>query len=440
MLTLALQISILAALGIASPVQHPKRGAYVVPHPAGKSVTTRSPSGELIFNKEAALRDHATVIKKYHPSKRAATAAPTGKRALDGKEPFDIASLRRRATSGTEPLTDDYDGIDELYYGSISMGTPAQTGITVDFDTGSSDLWVPLSTCKGCFPPLFTTSKSSTYKSSTTKFSITYEDGSSASGTVGTDTVTVAGITVASQGFGAITSESGSFEDGPTSGLLGLGFPANAESGKTPWFINAANEGLLTSNVFSEYMARNGATGSELCFGCIDSTKYSGAITYYPLSTAATSGTQYYWNVVSSGFNYNGGTSSGAFSAVVDTGTTLIYIPTSYAKALYAKIPGAASAASTVGTGFYSFPCSSAATLGPINLVIGGASYAVNMADFNLGQVSSGSSSCVGGIIGEDIGGTGSNQLAIIGDEWIKSWYTVFDYGNLRVGFASALH
>lgn len=61
---------------------------------------------------------------------------------------------------------------------------------------------------------------------------------------------------------------------------------------------------------------------------------------------------------------------------------------------------------------------------------LGTTSYAVNIADFNLGQLSSGSSSCVAGIVGEDIGGSGSKQLAIIGDEWMKSWYSVFDYGN----------
>ncbi len=39
----------------------------------------------------------------------------------------------------------------------------------------------------------------------------------------------------------------------------------------------------------------------------------------------------------------------------------------------------------------------------------------------------SGSTQCVGGVIGEDVG----ENMAIIGDEWIKNWYTVFDYGNL---------
>ncbi|KAG9000327.1 hypothetical protein FRB94_011957 [Tulasnella sp. JGI-2019a] len=442
-LNLAAQMAVLATLGLASPVEKRNPGASILPIRAKAPMHIGSGT-EKVFNKEAALSEKTKVVLKYSKSiKRgaaiAAEAAASPVKRSEPAEAFDINTLRKRATSGALPLTDDYDGIDELYYGPISIGTPGQVN-TVDFDTGSSDLWAATSTCSGCFGDAYNTAKSSTYKSSTTLFSISYEDGSGATGTVATDTVTIAGITVTGQGLGAVTKETGSFTSGPTDGLLGLGFPANAETGATPWFINAATKGLLASNVFSFYLARNGASGSELCFGCTDSAKFTGAITYYPLSTAATSGTQYYWNIVSAGFTYNSGTSSGAFSAVIDSGTTLVYIPTAYAKALYAKIPGAASAASTVGTGFYSFPCSSASTLAPIQLKLGSAYYAINMADFNLGQVSSGSSLCVGGIIGEDIGGSGATSLAIIGDEWMKSWYSVFDYGNLRVGFAAALH
>lgn len=112
----------------------------------------------------------------------------------------------------------------------------------------------------------------------------------------------------------------------------------------------------------------------------------------------------------------------------VPTHLLQIYIPTAAASALYGSIPGAADASSTLGAGYYTFPCSS--TLAAINLSFGGKDYPLDFADFNLGAASSGSSSCVGGIIGEDTSGQGQPAQAIIGDEWIKNWYTVFDYGN----------
>lgn len=46
------------------------------------------------------------------------------------------------------------------------------------------------------------------------RFSIQYADQSGASGTVATDSVTVAGLTVESQGFGAVTNETGGFNHG----------------------------------------------------------------------------------------------------------------------------------------------------------------------------------------------------------------------------------
>lgn len=93
----------------------------------------------------------------------------------------------------------------------------------------------------------------------------------------------------------------------------------SAESGKTPFFISLANQGSLTSNLFAFWLAPDGAAGSELSFGAVDSSKYTGSqsywfhshfyiqgalltlpiilgISYHDLDALATEGTQYYWN------------------------------------------------------------------------------------------------------------------------------------------------
>lgn len=50
----------------------------------------------------------------------------------------------------------------------------------------------------------------------------------------------------------------------------------SAESKSTPFFVNLAESGSLASNVFSFFMSRGGADGSELCIGCVNSDKFSG--------------------------------------------------------------------------------------------------------------------------------------------------------------------
>lgn len=74
--------------------------------------------------------------------------------------------------------------------------------------------------------------------------------------------------------------------------------PTNsAESDALPFFFNLVQQKKLRSNIFSMYMARGGKNGSEVCIGCIDSSKFTGDIDYYPLNPKATNNTQYYWNV-----------------------------------------------------------------------------------------------------------------------------------------------
>jgi cathepsin D len=104
-----------------------------------------------------------------------------------------------------------------LWYGSISIGTPPLpfTGMvflvcvqrrsfsnpcsdTVDFDTGSSDLFVPSIDCqKNCEGHArYTPALSVTSQNIGDTFDISFGDGSEVSGEVFTDVVSIAGLTV----------------------------------------------------------------------------------------------------------------------------------------------------------------------------------------------------------------------------------------------------
>ena len=82
-----------------------------------------------------------------------------------------------------EPLTDQLD--DTLWTGPIEIGSDNQR-FTIDFDTGSSDLWVPSSSgCSGCSGKNnYTASASHTSHSEPGTFTIQYGDGDRVSGPI----------------------------------------------------------------------------------------------------------------------------------------------------------------------------------------------------------------------------------------------------------------
>ena len=87
----------------------------------------------------------------------------------------------------SESLTDESE---EEWAGDITIGTPGQKFL-IDFDTGSSDLWVPSSDCSSSVcskKTKYDASSSSTSSKKSGTFSIQYGDGSTVSGPIYTDT------------------------------------------------------------------------------------------------------------------------------------------------------------------------------------------------------------------------------------------------------------
>ncbi|KZT51973.1 acid protease [Calocera cornea HHB12733] len=337
-------------------------------------------------------------------------------------------TVNRRRSSGSVQLVDYIqDGLDLEYYGGISLGTPAQQ-LTVDFDTGSADLWVPTVcvNCDGDLPETyFHTEQSSTYQQTERPFEITYGSGEVA-GTIAKDTAELSGLRVTSQTLGAVNVVSQQFTNDPSSGILGLAFQGIAQT-QAPPIVQQLHQ-ALDQPLFAFFLSRQ-TQGAVLTIGSTDTSHYSGDITYTSVTTES------YWEVQSTGSVVNGKTVGQGFKAAIDTGTTLIYIPTSAATALYAAIPGARSDPDE-GSGMYAYPCASNPSVG-FSFAGSPNVYTVDLRDFNLGPASE-QDMCVGGVIGMDITDTNDEPLAIIGDEFLKSWYSVYSFDGPRVGFAKA--
>lgn len=307
--------------------------------------------------------------------------------------------------------------------------TPATIGgqtLNLDFDTGSSDLWVfstdlPASEITG--HTLFDPSKSSTWQAYPGgSWQISYGDGSTARGTVGFDVVQIGGATVTKQAVELATSVSGSFEaDVKNDGLVGLGFsnintvqPAPQQT----FFENIM--GALAAPLFTANLKAN--AGGTYTFGQIDPSEYSGAIHY-----AAVDHSQGYWQVTSTRYSINGQTSqsSHASPAIIDTGTSLLLVDQAVVSAYYASVSSAYYDTAQAG---YIYRCD--AKLPSFGVAVGDYMATLQGKDVTFAELGDGT--CYGGIQ--------SNQgqgLQIFGDVLLKHFLVVFDGGNLQVGFAS---
>lgn len=155
--------------------------------------------------------------------------------------------------------------------------------LTVDVDTGSADLWVPVN-CLYCPNNQLDAGRSSTYKDMVDEFSISYvshaftcqtklrcqsresniQGTGDASGTLASDVVSVGGLSVQEQAFGAVTQTSDDFGGFPNDGILGMAFGTIAVSKQPPFFERLIAKGALAAPLFSVHLARNQTTGSEV--------------------------------------------------------------------------------------------------------------------------------------------------------------------------------
>ena len=192
-------------------------------------------------------------------------------------------------------------------------------------------------------------------------WNITYGDGSGAGGNVYTDTVNVGGTVVSNQAVELAESVSAQFVQDANDGLLGLAFDqinTVSPTQQRTFFSNAAPS--LAAPLFTADLIK-GAPGSY-DFGFIDSSKYTGAITYVPVNSG-----NGFWEFTGTGYAVGSSSFvSSSIDAIADTGTTLLLVPQSVVVAYYRQVKGARNSAQDGG---YVFPCS--ATLPSITLGIG---------------------------------------------------------------------
>lgn len=262
---------------------------------------------------------------------------------------------------------------------------------------------------------------SSTSANTNQPFSLEFGDGSTVDGTVFMDTVTVAGLTATNQAVGASTRYSTGFESDefPPDGLAGLAFPSIAVFNANDLFTTLVDENQVTAAQFGFKLADS---GSELFLGGVDENAFTGSFANSPVTQDA------FWQIDLQGASVGGNdVNPSVTDVIVDTGTTLIIgDPTTVAE-IFSNVPGAQDASDTAGPGFFTVPCDSIPT---ISFTFAGTSFSVAPDILNLGLLEAGSSDCVAGLLGQDVG------FWVIGDVFLRNVYTSFDKAGNQVGFA----
>lgn len=160
-------------------------------------------------------------------------------------------------------------------------------------------------------------------------------------------------------------------------------------------------------------------------FGFIDPSAYTGNITYVPADSS-----DGYWAWTTSGYAVGSGDfQNTAFKSIVDTGTSLLLLPSSVVSAYYGKVNGATY---DVTQGAYILPCTGSPPDFSFGVGDDGTTITVPGSYIQYASISSSGQTCFGGIQVDP--GSG---FAIFGDVALKAAFVVFDGGKKRIGWAS---
>uniref|UniRef100_A0A8C5TPP8 cathepsin E n=1 Tax=Malurus cyaneus samueli TaxID=2593467 RepID=A0A8C5TPP8_9PASS len=333
------------------------------------------------------------------------------------------------------------------YFGQISIGTPPQN-FTVVFDTGSSNLAVP-SHLPGDRDPLLHPVRD---REPDRDHRLGPSGRECPSGSPSVDKIPgscprnrrphgapsslqVQGLAVSNQQFAESISEPGkAFLDAEFDGILGLAYPSLAVDGVTPVFDNMMAQNLVELPIFSVYMSSYGrgfAPGwGELLFGGFDTSRFTGPLNWVPVTQ------QGYWQIQLDNIQLAGTVifCADGCQAIVDTGTSLITGPTKDIKLLQ-KLIGAVPRAP--GLLQFAVECSNLDAMPELTFTINGLPYTLSAQAYTL-TYADGEAFCTSGFQGSDIPPP-TGPLWILGDVFIRQFYTVFDRGNNVVGLAPAV-
>lgn len=192
-----------------------------------------------------------------------------------------------------------------------------------------------------------------------------------------------------------------------------------------PPFYSLVNQGLIDEPVFAFYLGdtSEGEGASEAVFGGIDESHYTGKMIEIPLRRKA------YWEVDFNSISFGDETAELSDTGIIlDTGTSLIALPSTLADLLNKEM-----GAKKGYNGQYSIDCAARDSLPDVTFNLAGYDFSITAYDYIL-EVQG---SCISTFMGMDIPAP-AGPLAILGDAFLRKWYSVYDLGHNSVKLAAA--
>uniref|UniRef100_A0A914PPI5 Peptidase A1 domain-containing protein n=1 Tax=Panagrolaimus davidi TaxID=227884 RepID=A0A914PPI5_9BILA len=207
---------------------------------------------------------------------------------------------------------------------------------------------------------------------------------------------------------------------------MGLGFQENADGNVVPPLINAINQGLLDEPLFTVYLNKEGSQeytmGGVITYGALDTVHCSQDFSYYPL----TSTKQFLIKLDSVTFGSH--SFSTGWNVLIDTSTPLFGGPPNIIETIRETLGGTYDD----DQGIFYINCN--ATFEPIFFSINGKQYPIKQEQLMF-QLEPGK--CILWLTKLDAEYAGFDWL--FGYSWIRSFCTVFDFGQKRIGFAKTI-
>ncbi|KAI9648439.1 hypothetical protein NHQ30_003073 [Ciborinia camelliae] len=358
-----------------------------------------------------------------------------------------VPNIQKRQSKSN--LANPYIG--DIYMITIQIGNPPQS-ITLSIDTGSSDVWVnPQCSTSGWTSfcgsyPQYDPTKSTSFVPLSQALNLAYGIGA-VTGAYATDNFIMgAGPTIKKLQFGVATGSNRMF-----AGIMGVSWGLGLGTGYYNIIDQLALQGLTKTRAFAIDLGNvDTASGmivslvngfnqltypsGSIIFGGLDTKKYYGPLIKNPIIPfyASPDGYPRYWvNMTYFGvtfpdqlpMNFTG--VSYAKPVIIDSGSTLSYLPPSLVTAMLTYFPGWVNK----GGGLYTIPCSFRNIAGTMDFGFAGQIIRIQLAQF----IWFNGATCYG-----PIANAAEKTDVILGDTFMRGAYVVFDQDNANVHIAQA--